>query len=129
MLAAFEKNEITERCKGVHCVDLGESFQTHIFLQKLASIQPRTSPVNLARPSRFRPGTATQAGEVAEETVIALGDGSLVPAASAADLRPDDSSPEAGTLRVPEAKDTAAESLFISRLRAATGLAFQIWSR
>ena len=66
---------------------------------------------------------------VAEETVIALGDGSLVPAASAADLRPDDSSPEAGTLRVPEAKDTAAESLFISRLRAATGLAFQIWSR
>ena len=33
-----------EQCKGVHCVDLGESFQTHIYLQNLASIQPRTSP-------------------------------------------------------------------------------------
>ena len=46
----FLKNEITELCKGVHCVDLGESFQTHIFLQNLASIQPRTSPVKFARP-------------------------------------------------------------------------------
>ena len=34
-----------------NCVDLGESFQTHIFLQNLASIQPRTSPVKFARPS------------------------------------------------------------------------------
>ena len=33
----------------VHCVDLGESFQTHIFLQNLASIQPRTSLVKSAR--------------------------------------------------------------------------------
>ena len=31
-----------KRCKGVHCVDLDESFQTHIYLQNLASIQPRT---------------------------------------------------------------------------------------
>ena len=29
----------------MHCVDLGESFQTHIFLQNLASIQKRTSPI------------------------------------------------------------------------------------
>ena len=29
----------------MHCVDLGESFQTHIYLHNLASIQPRTSPV------------------------------------------------------------------------------------
>ena len=36
--------EIRERCKGVHCVDLGESFPTSIYLQKSASIQPRTSP-------------------------------------------------------------------------------------
>ena len=36
---------ILEQCKGVHCVDLGESIQTHIYLQILASIQPRTSPV------------------------------------------------------------------------------------
>ena len=42
---------ILELCKGVHCVDLGESFPTHIFLQNLASIQPRTSPVKFARPS------------------------------------------------------------------------------
>ena len=44
-----KKNEITELCKGVHCVDLGESFQTHIELQNLALIQPRTSPVKFAR--------------------------------------------------------------------------------
>ena len=42
---------ILELCKGVHCVDLGESFQTHIYLQNLASIQPRTSPVKFARSS------------------------------------------------------------------------------
>ena len=45
----FRKNVTLEQCKGVHCVDLGESFQTHIFLQKLASIQPKTSPVKFAR--------------------------------------------------------------------------------
>merc|ERR1711907_364747 len=42
--AIFNENfEIRERCKGVHCVDLGESFPTSIYLQNLASIQPRTS--------------------------------------------------------------------------------------
>ena len=46
-LAIFdEKIEIRERCKGVHCVDLGESFPTSIYLQKSASIQPRTSSFN-----------------------------------------------------------------------------------
>ena len=47
MMTIFdEKIEIRERerCKGVHCVDLGESFPTRIYLQKSASIQPRTSP-------------------------------------------------------------------------------------
>ena len=43
---------ILELCEGVHCVDLGESFQTHIYLQNLASIQPRTSPVTFARSTR-----------------------------------------------------------------------------
>ena len=38
------KFEFVERCKGVHCVDPGESFQTHILLQIWVSIQPRTSP-------------------------------------------------------------------------------------
>ena len=32
----------------MHCVDLGESFQTHIYLQNFVSIQPRTSPVKFA---------------------------------------------------------------------------------
>ena len=46
--AIFDENfEIRERCKGVHCVDLGESFPTSIYSQKFASIQPRTSSVNL----------------------------------------------------------------------------------
>ena len=39
---------ILEQSKGVLCVDLDESFQTHICLQNLASIQPRTSPVKFA---------------------------------------------------------------------------------
>ena len=49
-----EKIEIRERCQGVHCVDLGESFPTHIFLQNLASVQPLTSPVKFARSPRAR---------------------------------------------------------------------------
>ena len=50
---------ILEKCKGVHCVDLGESFQTHIYLQNFVSIQPKTSPVkfaasrNLPHPAAF----------------------------------------------------------------------------
>ena len=45
--AIFNGNfEIRKRCKGVHCVDLGESFPTSIYLQKSASIQPRTSSFN-----------------------------------------------------------------------------------
>ena len=39
---------ILEQCKGVNFVDLVESFQKHIYLQNLASIQPRTSPVKFA---------------------------------------------------------------------------------
>ena len=39
---------VVEQCKGVHCVDLGESFQTHTYLQALASIQPRTGPLTFA---------------------------------------------------------------------------------
>ena len=45
-------DSIPKRCKGVHCVDLGESFQTSIYLQNLASIQPRTSLVKFARSPR-----------------------------------------------------------------------------
>ena len=32
----------------MHCVDLGKSFPTSIYLQNLASIQPRTSLVKFA---------------------------------------------------------------------------------
>ena len=46
---------IPKRCKGVHCVDLGESFPTRIYLQKSASIQPRTSPYKFARSPRTDP--------------------------------------------------------------------------
>ena len=45
----LQEIEIAELCKGVHCVELGESFQTHMYLQNLDSIQPRTSPVKFGR--------------------------------------------------------------------------------
>ena len=58
--AIFNENfEIRGRCKGVHCVDLGESFPTSIYLQNLASIpkhflklaasasQPASQPVRV----------------------------------------------------------------------------------
>ena len=48
-----EKIEIRERCKGVHCADLGESFPTSIYLQKSASIQPRTSPSKIGGKIQF----------------------------------------------------------------------------
>ena len=58
--AIFNENfDFRERCKGVHCVDLGERFPTSIFLQKLASIQPRTSPVKFAcSPRTVPPGSS-----------------------------------------------------------------------
>ena len=39
----------------MHCVDLGESFPTHVLLQNLASIQPITGPVKFARSPRTDP--------------------------------------------------------------------------
>ena len=49
-------------CEGVHCVDLGESFQTHVYLQSLASIQPRTSPLKFARSGGGRGGPRAAPG-------------------------------------------------------------------
>ena len=43
-----------------HCVDLGESFQTHIYSQNFVSIQPSTSPVKFAARSRPRPRSTTR---------------------------------------------------------------------
>ena len=49
--------EKVQRCKGLHCVDLGASFPTitSIYLQNLASIKPRTSLVKFARSPRTDP--------------------------------------------------------------------------
>ena len=46
--SSFLKNVLLEQCKGVHRVDLGESFQTHIYLQNFVSIQPRREQVHAA---------------------------------------------------------------------------------
>ena len=49
----------------MHCVDLGESFPTHIFLQNLALIQLRTSPVKFAcSPRTDPPGFSATDGSV-----------------------------------------------------------------
>ena len=51
-----QKNELCKHCEGVHCVNLVKRFRTHIYLQNLASIQPRTSPLKIAEnePSQSR---------------------------------------------------------------------------
>ena len=87
---------ILELCKGVHCVDLGESFQTHIYLQNLASIQPRTSPVKFAA-SRDATSTSPGAAQLAPasrlprtslaETIAARGSAAGRPAVRKATAR------------------------------------------
>ena len=42
-----EKIEIRERCKGVHCVDLGESFPTSIYLQKIGVDTAENEPLEV----------------------------------------------------------------------------------
>ena len=63
------KFEIWQRCKGMHCVDLGESFPTYIFLQNLASIQQRTSLVEFL----VRKSFSVVALQQAERLVVSLG--------------------------------------------------------
>ena len=64
-IANFDENfEVRDRCKGVHRVDLGENFPTHIVLQDLTSIQPITSHVKFARsPRTDPPGGAEPRGQ------------------------------------------------------------------
>ena len=69
-----EKKVILEQCKGVHCVDLGESFQIHILLQNLASMQPRTSPVKFARSKKRSSHPDDPPAEVMKETPPPLED-------------------------------------------------------
>ena len=82
VLAKFwQKIEIAELCKGVHCVDLDESFQTHIYLQNLASIQPRTSPLKFVGSrdswcrsrSRFRANHPARGDRAGDRRVLAWG--------------------------------------------------------
>ena len=61
---------ILDQCKGVHCVDLGKSFQTHIYLQNFVSIQPRTN---------FRAGVRTFAPEPATALAAQSGCGPAPP--------------------------------------------------
>ena len=56
----------------MHCVDLGESFSTHIYLQNLASIQPRTSPPKFAGSQGLK-FMATQVTVVDSVCVAAVG--------------------------------------------------------
>ena len=51
----------------MHCVDLGESFQTHIYLQHLTTIQPRTSPVKFARSTHVH---AQAKGDLEQSTML-----------------------------------------------------------
>ena len=67
---------IAELCKGVHCVDLDESFQTHIYLQNLASIQPRTSPTKFGRSPRGRELGEEAGQEGLHPREVPLADGS-----------------------------------------------------
>ena len=69
---------LLEQCKGVNCVDLGESFQTHIFLQNLASIQPRTIPLKFAA---SRDGLAWVSGAGAQARDLLYAEEPMVPAA------------------------------------------------
>ena len=47
--------EIAELCKGVHCVDLGESFQTYVYLQKLFGFDTAENEPSKVWPPRTAP--------------------------------------------------------------------------
>ena len=61
------------RCKGVYCVDLGESFQMSIYLQKSASIQKRTSSVKFARSPCTDPPGGFSEDDIILECVMLVG--------------------------------------------------------
>ena len=53
----LEKNVILELCKGMHCVDLGESFQTHIlnyFLENFGFDTAENEPCKICPLSAYR---------------------------------------------------------------------------
>ena len=74
---------ILELCKAVHCVDLDESFETHIYLENFFSIQPRTSPVKFAERRVLQPAGRSAPlapGPVPDEEPGILIGGRVVPA-------------------------------------------------
>ena len=81
---------ILKLCKGVHCVNLVKRFRTHIYLQNLASIQPRTSPLEFAAsrdtlPRQRSPGRREAARTLGPElrTIASSGVAGLTGAAGA----------------------------------------------
>ena len=68
---------ILELCKGVHCVDLDESFQSHIYLQNLASIQPSCSGSNITIVNLFVPLRYLQFLKIIRSTAAAAENGPL----------------------------------------------------
>ena len=56
-------------------VEFGESFQTHIYLQNLVSIQPRTSPVKFAASPRRADAREVRRAEAGQPARLPAGDG------------------------------------------------------
>ena len=78
----FHEN-VPKRCEGVHCVDLDESFPTSIYLQNLASIQPRTSPKKFGKTGKrdFESSfalTPVRAFEIGDQTGFAVAGGASI---------------------------------------------------
>ena len=65
--------------KHVILEDLVKSFPTHIYLQNLASIQPRTSPVKFARSSRTAAAPSWSGGAKPAQQWAAGGAQPMVP--------------------------------------------------
>ena len=68
----YKKIGVAELCKGMHCVDLGESFQTHTYLQNLASIQPKKGPPKFGRSSGAAFKNSSSSGAVGDRGGVAL---------------------------------------------------------
>ena len=61
--------------KHLNLVDLVKSFPTNIYLQNLASIQPRTSPVKVARPLAMLVGRGERRDGPAAAALLGLPQG------------------------------------------------------
>ena len=76
----------------MHCVDLGESFPTHIYLQNLASIQPRGLPASQPaenEPFQVCPLSAYRSPRFVHGDIAAEGDYVLIPEGMSAETTVD----------------------------------------